>query len=393
MVRLALAFLLCLCAGPALAAPGMLVEAEFALPEVHVHAQASYRLRFLHATDVQDVELSGPAPRLADLVPIGATQVYETQRHGRRYRAHERRYAVFPFASGTLEMSGAHIRGSVPDASRPGGRRAVRLEAPVQRLTVLPIDIQADGRPWLPADAVTLTERWEARGGGVHHRTLRIEAIGVRAAQLPELGVEVNGMGVLPGPPRLEDRIDGERNLAVREQTFTILPVGSGVFAVPPLQLHWWRADTDTGAVAGLPGRTLVVGEAEIAATAGRRPPVARLALGHLSVVAAAALGLLLLLLIPRRRLLRNAWRLRRACRRADARDVRDGLLEWAELTQADPPRTLGALAARIDAAPVRDALERLERHLYGPDGEVPQSAWLFALAAGVRRAKRQPGS
>ncbi|HZW22444.1 hypothetical protein [Noviherbaspirillum sp.] len=286
----------------AYAAGDLLVEAELDRPEVHVHAQAVYRLRFLHAVDVRDVQLAAPALRLADLRRIGEDRTFEAERDGRRYRVHERRYAVFPFASGTLELAGAYAMGRVPsNAARPDGWRAIRIDAPARTLTVLPVDIQADGAPWLPASALKLTEQWTTVENGVHRRTLRIEATGVEAAQLPELEVKVDGMGVLPGQPRLQNYFSGERNVAVREQTFVIMPADSGLFTVPPLQLRWWNVATGKAETSALPGRTLHVGEAaSVPAASGTW--LKRIAFGHLSAILLLACGGVLLALMRRRR-------------------------------------------------------------------------------------------
>jgi len=301
-VAKALFCLLLLATMSAQAADDLLAEAELDRPEVHVHAQAVYRVRFLHAVDVRDVQLAAPALRLADLRRIGEDRTFEAERDGRRYRVHERRYAVFPFASGTLEFAGAYAMGRMPStATRPDGWRAVRIDAPVRTLTVLPVDIQADGAPWLPASALKLTEQWTTVENGVHRRTLRIEASGVEAAQLPELEVKVDGMGVLPGQPRLQNHFAGERNIAVREQTFVIMPVDSGLFTVPPLQLRWWNVATGSAEVAALPGRTLHVGEAPATPVASETR-LKRVAWGYLSAILLLAGGGVLLAVMRRRR-------------------------------------------------------------------------------------------
>jgi hypothetical protein len=383
---------------PAHAAQDWLVEAELDQQEVHVHAQAVYRLRFLHAVDVRDVQLADPAVRLADLRRIGEDRIFEAEREGRRYRVHERRFAVFPFASGTLELSGAHVSGRAPASTSTlhDGWRPIRIEAPPRTLTVLPVDIQADGVPWLPAHALKLTEQWTTVENGVHRRTLRIEATGVEASQLPELDVKVDGMGVLPGPPRLQNHFSGERNVAVREQTFVIMPAKSGLFTVPPLRLHWWNVDSDTGDVATLPGRTLLVGEPAPVAETTNITTLKRASLTHLWVILAASLGATLLYSALRSRRLRRARRLHQACRAVDTQGVRDGLLEWAASALPDPPQTLGALAERMQDQSTRDAVLALERCLYGPQAAQAgtwDTATLAALVSQVKRDARRKRS
>lgn len=394
MVKL-LVILLLAAVLPAHAAPDLLVEAELERPEVHVHAQAVYRLRFLHATDVRDIQLSGPAVRLADLRRIGEDKISETERDGRRYRMHERKYAVFPFASGTLELAGAHVTGRMPAAggNLPNAWRPVRVEAPARSLTVLPVDIQADGAPWLPANTLKLTEQWTRVENGVHRRTLRIEATGVEAAQLPELDVKVDGMGVLPGSARLQNHFAGERNVAVREQTFIIMPMKSGLFTVPPLHLRWWDVDTNTGEMTRLPARTLLVSESAAVTEPAAGASLTRAALRHLWVMLAAALGAALLFAGLRSTRVRMAWRLRLACRAGDARGVRDGLLAWTTSALSDPPQTLDALAERLDDAAARDAVRALERSLHDPQPVAWDAGMLSTLVARVKRDIRRTTS
>ena len=392
MVKRLLAILLLAAVLPAWAAQDLLVEAELDLQEVHVHAQAVYRLRFLHAVDVRDVQLSGPQVRLADLRSIGEDRIFEAERNGRRYRVHERKYAVFPFASGTLELAGATVTGRIPasTASMRDGWRPVRVEAPPGALTVLPVDIEADGTHWLPANSLTLTEQWATVENGVHRRTLRIEATGVEASQLPELEVKVDGMGVLPGPPRLENKFAGERNVAVREQTYVLMPTKSGLFTVPPLRLRWWNVDTDSERTGDLPGRTLLVGEQAPAPNAASGASLTRTALGHVWAIAAASLTGALLFVALRSTRMRQSWQLRRACRAADARAVRDGLLAWAATALPDPPQNLGALAGRMQDSRTRDAILALERSVYGPQSVTWDRGALSALVTRVKRDVRR---
>lgn len=123
------------------AAPDLLLEAQLEPARVQVQTEAVYRLRFYQGIDVRDLAISGPSARLADFRLLGADRVYEAARDGRRYRVRERRYAVFPFASGELDITGAHVTGRIADAAEksPGGRRALRINAAPQRLTVLPL--------------------------------------------------------------------------------------------------------------------------------------------------------------------------------------------------------------------------------------------------------------
>jgi len=370
---------------PAVAASTLRVEAEFDVPEVPVHAQATYRMRFLHAVDAREVTFTEPVLLLADWRRIGEDRVYETRRDGVRYRARERRYAVFPFASGTLDVSGVSASARIP-AAVPGGWQTVRLTMPARALKALPIDMTADGKPVLHADALTLTEQWEHTDKGMYRRLIRVEAAGVDAAHLPELDMAVDGIGVLRETPRVQNHVIDERNIAVREQTFVLMPAGGGKFTVPALGLPWRQLASGKDAWATLPARTLDAGahaaSGSIAPNAPATPPAAL-------VAGVFPLGLVLLAGFRSRRRLRLAWQLRCACRGRNARAVRDGVLAWAADAWTPRPRTLGALAEHVRDVPTRSALHALDRHLYGAVGNTWTAEALGALVAAVKRDAR----
>jgi hypothetical protein len=398
----------------ALTEPGrdVFLEAQTEPAQVYVQSQAVYRLRFYQAIDMRDLNITGPSARLADLRQIGAGRIYETQRDGRRYRVHERSYAVFPFASGTLEMGGASASGRVaaPSPASGDGRHALRLEAPQQILTVLPVPANAGAAPWLPARSLTLSETWspasgEAQLGEAQRRSVRIEAAGVDAAQLPELHIAAGGMTVHAEPEHTGNRFDGELNIASREQTFLMIPQRAGDIVVPELQLRWWNAASDTPASAALPARTVHV-NAGNAAMAAAKPPMptatahaptiiptaeaTTTALRHytLSFIVMGVFGVVAALIYFRRTEVLVAWELYRACRSGRAEAVRDGLLAWVGVVWIDShPLTLAALAESLKDPETRSALNELERSLYGPERGKNDAK---SLAATVRRVKRE---
>ena len=400
--------------------PDLWLEAELEPKQVYVQAQAIYRLRFYQAVDVRDLQITGPSARLADLRPLGPERIYEASRDGRRLRVRERSYAVFPFSSGPLELSGAYALARAPAvaggaAASTDRRQALRLQAPVQTLTALPVPAAAAGAPWLPARSLTLNENWstpdtDVQPGQALRRSIRIEALGIDAGQIPPLQITAPGMLVEAEAPRLENLIKGELNIGVREQSFRLVALNGGDILVPVLQLPWWNLATDTLAVATLPARVLRVALADAAPTSLRPvaataaplpepastpaplPQTARLPpptpspwLLAAAVVLAAGLALAYL----RHPGVRAAWRLRRACSRGDPGAVRDGLLLWAAtLWPQTPPLTLEALAQRLPDPATRQALAALDRCLYGPQPARYDAAVLAATVRAVKGAR-----
>lgn len=396
------------------------VEAAFSAPAGWVQAQSIYTLRLLQAVSFADPEFTPPTLPLAEIRPLGEPRVGELRRDGQRYRVVERRYAVFPLASGELVVDGASISGEAVGAR--GGVERRRLAAPPARLTVAPQPAGVDPRRWLPARRVTLSEHWEppvgeARRGQPLTRTLRVEAEGVDAAQIPELRWDADGLSSPAGSPRLQTRSSGDWLVGVREQSWRVMPPAVGVLTLPTVRLDWWDAAAGRPRVAMLPARQLTVAAAAAGAAQGAlegvaqgakdivtasadtaaagapaasraaAPPQPAAAKAAISAgnadrrpatpalaVAAAVAALLALVLAFRHRLRQSlrraaAWRrLRRACADGDAPAAHAALLAWAALRHpAAPPRTLGQLATRLTAA--RVPVLALERHCYGPPG------------------------
>lgn len=359
MLRLLLACL----ALPALAAEvarPVFVEAEVDRDAPWVQSQVTYTLRAWQGSDLRELSIHGPQARLAEVRTLGPVTVREAERGGRRYRVHEQRFAVLAFASGNLELDGAHLAGRPP-----GATQSIRVDAPPITLRVRAAPAAA-AAGWLPATKVLLTETWPAATAPATRdtailRRIRIAAHGVEAAQLPELRLDIPGARVLALSPRLENGVDGGQIIGVREQEFQILPLGDGPLTAPAIELPWWNVGADSTAIARLPARTLAVSPA--GRSAGAREAPALWLWIALTLPALAALAWL----APRLR--RSAWRLRLACRAGNPATARDAALNWgARRWPTAPPRSLPELAARLPAGELAAMLLALDARLYGPE-------------------------
>jgi hypothetical protein len=387
--------------------PDVWLEAEFEPTQVYVQAQAVYRLRWYQAVDVRDFKLNGPSARLADLRLLGPDRVYETEHDGRRYRVHERSYAVFPFSSGVLELAGAHALGRVAAvaAKSADGRQPLRIDAPARTLTVHPAPAAADNHPWLPAHSLSLSESWtpataELRQGQVQRRTIRIEATGVDASQIPPLQIAAAGILVEADQPRLENRLSGELNIGVREQTFKLVALRAGELQLPELQLHWWKLGANALANTTLPARRLHITAAGTPPSAAT-PPIPPAAAAQpllpqwLMLLAVAALLTVLItglgLAYIRYPGMRAARALQRACHQGSAAAVRNALLQWgAVIWPQTPPLTLAALALRLPDPAAHHALASIERSLYGPPSDPAAATALETAVRAVKRGSRK---
>lgn len=386
------AFLAC-SAMTAGAEPPLRVEAEVSARQPWVQSQVIYTLRAFQSAAISDILLAAPQLALAEVYPLGPATTREVERNGRRHRLHERRFAILPFASGSLQLTGAHVSG------RPAGSATTtRWDAPLLSLQVQAVPAGIPAAHWLPAQQLALSETWSNADASlarndIARRTIRIEARGVTATQIPQLVPEIPGMRVTALPPRLETRVDSEGLVAVREQDFQLLPLQSGTVAVPELLLAWWKFSAGTQGVGAtttsrLPPRTL---EVTSAATASLPPPEPGQAFGILPIAGALLLAASIWLASRIRR--HPLWALRRACAAGHPGAARGALLDWAvSRWPDDPPQSLPAIAARLSPEHRNaGALNDLDRHLYGSAGHgwPARQVWRLALQATLWPARR----
>lgn len=361
-LRIGLLLLAGLAAPSQAGAPDWLLEADLSPPQTPVQTQATYRLRFFQGVDIRDLKITGPSVALGDVRPIDNGRIYVMQHHGRRYRVHEHRYAIFPFTAGELKITGAHVVGSTVQ------RSALHLDAAEQSLKVSSLP---PGHS-LAARSLALSETWEMPAtheietNQTIRRRIRIEATGIDAGQIPAWSFEVPGMSVHAEPAQLENHFDNDLNVASRTQTFKLAPLRTGTIDIPGSSLRWWNLAAGASSAATLPARKLhVLGEAM--ATPGdqagppKEMPVTALILAGVLCLMAGVLWFF-------RAELRRAWRLERALRSGDPIAVRDGILAWAQPSwpESTPP-TLGRLAEILNAPCARQAAESLDRLVYGP--------------------------
>lgn len=365
---------------------GLGVEAELEPGTLHVQAQARYTLRLFQAVSVSELAFHGPESSLAEIRPLG-DKIHEITRNGRRYRVTEKHYAVIPFSSGTLKLTGGHVTLRTGEASSSRHR----LDAPALTLEVRPVPAGHRPDAWLPARAVMLTESWqphvaELRPGQPLRRTIRVEAKGAAADRIPPVTPEADGFTVHPEPPRLEEREEDGWVTGIREQTWRLVPRRAGELTLAPVQMPWWdvvagqaREDTlpaRTVTVAASPeSRTIVPETPTTPATEGTTDqadasatPAGGANAAHPAAILLAAMALIAASTVAMR--LRRATAtlrmVRRACRANDPDATRIALLQWSREIGAPRPACLLTLADHIGGAATARELAALDRHLYG---------------------------
>lgn len=376
------------------------IDASVDRERVYVQAQVILTLRIYHSVSLYDDSTLSPLQMNDALVRrLGEPRTYEKDINGVRHGVIEVRYAVFPQASGQVEIPSqlfsATTVASGDDYALRGPRpgRSTQVKSPSIPLQVMPrpADYPQDA-PWLPARSLTLVEAWngnpdQVQVGDSLTRSLLLKADGLVSSQLPPLGTPgVDGLRRYPDQPGLGDEISQNGVTGSREDREALVPTRPGSLSLPPVEVVWWNVDTDRLERTGLAARSLAVAEnplleqAPLAAADTRQPaaPARRVWPWQLSTL---LLGLTTLLgfglwwrarqqpAVPRsapagptpRSLLDD---LRRACQANDTQATRQALDAWAR----QQPETLADMAARY--VPLSDALDGLNGALYSEAGQ-----------------------
>ena len=381
------------------------LEVEVTPRETYVQAQLVCVLRVYRAAEFLEAKLSDFDPDQAVTYRLGRDSTYSKVIDGRRYRVIERRFAVFPQASGPLTLPGFRLDARIADpgaASTMGqlfgeGRR-VRIETRPVEVAVKPRP-GADATPWLPATAVTFNAQWPEEPprlvvGEPVTWTLRLDATGLAGEQLPPIepsGIE--GVRIYPDQPSIATRSSAEAVHGERIQHVALVPGTAGALVIPEMRVQWWDVEADAPRTAVIPARTLSVAPAPVSAAPIRPALVAPSAAPQKSArpwqIASAALALAwlatlgaLLRTVGRRRGIEpgvgapggesppNTSAARQAvldaCNASDPREARRALLRWAGLARpGSPPRDLIAVAARVRDERFGEAIMALDRALW----------------------------
>jgi hypothetical protein len=407
------------------------VEAEPQNP--YVQAQALYSIRVFSRINFTGGELNEPAAENALIQRLGDDRHYTATRGGQTYKVIERKYAIFPQKSGPLRIEPLVLETQILTG---GGRslfspffsqttRALRVRSDAVELQVRPIPAAFTGKHWLPAESLALEDSWsngaaKTTVGEPMTRTITLRAQGATVGLLPELDPDHPGGGDIkryPDQPLLNEEKLAGGITSVRQEKTALIPAQPGTYRLPAMEIPWWNTQTDKMDIAHLPERILTVLPAANAppsetpravqpdplprsepAAADAPPSVPsrsddplwfRLAL----VFAAGWLATAVAWWFSRKPARVRAAvppaaeppserqaveALKKACRAHDPGRAREALLQWAERRwPAERAVGLEELGRRCGGDLGRE-IERLNRMLYGREGEEWQGQALW---------------
>ena len=277
----------------------IVVESELSTNTPYLQGQVLYTVRLLHAVPLKSGQLSEPASEQLLVQRLGDDREYATTRNGRRYQVIERRYALFPQASGTLELAAPVFDGEVPDTSRRRANpmskffgndaflgmdrlnelmattRQVRVRGEPASLEVRARPDAAQGAQWLPATQLELHGSWVPDGGAVHvgeplTLQLDLQAAGLTGGQLPGVVPEsVDGFDVYPDQAQRSTDAQAGGVSGRLQQKIAFIPRRAGKLVVPAIDVYWWDTGADQQRHATLPERVL-----QVLPAAGQTAPV-----------------------------------------------------------------------------------------------------------------------
>jgi len=263
------------------------LEAKVDLQSAYVQSQIIYSVRLFRAVEIREGSLTEPDLPDAVVERLGEDVTFQTRRDGRLYQVTERRFAIFPQKSGPFNIASTVFQGQVLDnrgarqrSNDPFDRffqnqrtKRVRVKSEAIELMVNPQPADAEGEAWLPAKRFVLTETWspespEFKVGEPVTRTLRMEAYGLTAAQLPELKpFEASGIKQYADQPKVETVLQQGKLIGIREEKFAIVPTQSGKLILPELRLYWWDTEMNQQEVITIPPKIIEVAAAAVSNT------------------------------------------------------------------------------------------------------------------------------
>ncbi len=226
---------------------------------------------------------------------IGSPTQYEKLIDGVRHGVYEKRYAIFPQRSGSVQIPDILFRGEVAEGQ--GGFAFRNLSSRSVTAFVEGMTIEVVERPesvrdsefWLPLRDLSLEQRWEGpvdalRVGDTLARTITFRATGLDGAALPPLpGLELEGANVYPEPATIDRVFTAGNILGSRVERSVIVATEAGLLEIPELVVPWWNVDTDQQQFARIPATVLPV-----ATLAGELPAEASVAGQELAGAATA---------------------------------------------------------------------------------------------------------
>lgn len=301
---------------------------------------------------------------------------------GRSYSGQRYEFFVYPQRAGrlTLQVPGVEVRVRQLGAGATEQTISTALPESTFESRVPPGADNITGL--ISTTGLSVEQRWEPpdgvkQVGDAVRRIVRFEATDVSGMAFAPLDQEpVDGFGLYPAEPQVDDRYNRGQLHGTRTETVTYVAERAGQFELPAIGFTWWDTDKEQLQRVELPGLAVTVGGGT-AAKASNGPGAPSHRLSWWWALLMATLVLLFLLRRPAGR----AWRaVVRACVASEKYQfrlvqaaIRQGrpvpvmreLMRWLDwINDNQRPARLDRFLDRYGDADTRAALEALQKNL-----------------------------
>jgi len=239
--------------------------------DVYVQAQLLYTVRLYYADSISG-DFPGP-PILDNAVVeiIENEKRFETIVNNRRYYVLEKQYAIFPQASGTLELPPESFVGTRGRGGLFSARERINAVSEGHTLRVKPVPRAFQGDSWLPAKTLTLETTLNRPDsplvvGDAINQVITVRATGITGALLPQLAYPDNDRArIYIDQPVIEEFATAQTGITAESvTTIGIVPTAEGTLSLPPLSIYWWDTESDQQRIATLDELDLAIGASRI---------------------------------------------------------------------------------------------------------------------------------
>ncbi len=415
------------------AGQALLLTVEAQPEDPYVQQQVIYTVKLYHRVGIVQASLTEPEADNAVIEKLAEDKNYHSRLNGFDYTVTERKYAIFPQQSGTLQIAPLNLTARLVQGGQGRSRfngffgtqatYTRRIQSKSIRLQVKSVPDAFKGKYWLPARQIELQEQWSGdvsrmRVGEPLTRTLTLIAKGTTVSQLPAINTRASdqqtALKSYPDQPVLKELKESSGIVAQREQKIAFIATKAGVYRLPAIEIPWWNTQTQQREIVRLAGKTLtVLAPSSKPESVTPAPPDSE----QMKTAAASAVfdssaswmwvavflgcGWLLTVLyfLSRRGVAKSADKrpernrgsdmsqLKQACKNNDALAAKNSLLIWGR--QQFGVSSLAALASYCDKT-LAEQIRVLNRCLYAPGAGQWNSGKALWQAF---RHKRGPGS
>lgn len=248
------------------------IEVEAMPQETWVQSQVIFTIKLFRSINTFNSSLSEATINGGQvIVEKLEDRQFETSRNGKHFVVLQRRYALFPQASGKFIIEPIVFSGQVSQRSRQlfdafgrQGQTIKRFSSAIE-LNVKPIPTDYSGKTWLPAKKLEINEKWmkdnlQLVAGEPVTRIVVIKADGLTSEQLPEINTnDLIDFKIYPDQPELHNQTSTNGVLGIRQEKSAVIPNDAGEYVLPAIDLKWWNTLTGEMEIAQLPERVINV--------------------------------------------------------------------------------------------------------------------------------------